>query len=60
MTGDWLNVDAWFCTFSAPCVKKRARGLVYPIFFGVCQNTWFCMLGVCSAEVEWVDVVLKT
>ena len=44
----------WFDACSAPCVKKRACDLVYPIFL-VCQNAWFGRLGVCSAEGEWAE-----
>ena len=49
----WLHMSTWFGTFSAPGVRIRAGGLVYPL--SVAQTMWFGMPNFCSTKEEWVE-----
>ena len=57
MTVDWQNVDTWFGAFSAPCAKKRVRGLVYPfVCVCVCVSVCVCVC-VCAKARGLVSTV---
>ena len=51
VVGDWFSVGTWFGTCCDPGARKRARGLLYPLF--VARTTWFGLPDVWSAKGEW-------